>query len=100
MKRIAKHAKLAVSFRIKNNETCKTGCFAKHEISRNGRLVSRNNETRFASIFAKQKAKRVSLETLIGPNTLHLNSDTVAAPIREWCGVINARNNVQGKVSL
>jgi hypothetical protein len=63
VKRIAKHA---VSFRtgIKNNETCETGCFAKHEISRNGQFVSRNNKTRFASSFAKQKAKRVSLETL------------------------------------
>jgi hypothetical protein len=39
--------------------------FLKHEISRNGQLVSRNNETRFASSFAKQKAKRVSLETLL-----------------------------------
>jgi hypothetical protein len=64
VKRIAKHAKWAVSFRIKNNETCETDCFAKHEISRNGQIVSRNNETRFASSFAKQKAKRVSLETL------------------------------------
>jgi hypothetical protein len=64
VKRIAKHAKWSVSFRIKNNETCETGCFAKHEISRNGQFVSRNNETRFASSFAKQKAKRVSLETL------------------------------------
>jgi hypothetical protein len=32
VKRIAKHAKRAVSFHIKNNETCKTGCFVKHEI--------------------------------------------------------------------
>jgi hypothetical protein len=51
-------------FHIKNNETCETGCFVKHEISRNGQLVSRNNKTRFASSFAKQEAKRVSLETL------------------------------------
>jgi hypothetical protein len=29
VKRITKHAKWAVSFRIKNNETCETGCFAK-----------------------------------------------------------------------
>jgi hypothetical protein len=65
LKRIAKHAKRAVSFRIKNNETCETGCFAKHEILRNGQLVSRNDETRFASSFAKQEAKRVSLETLV-----------------------------------
>jgi hypothetical protein len=64
VKRIAKHSEWAVSFRIKNNETCKTGCFAKHEILRNGQLVSQNNETRFASSFAKQKAKRVLLETL------------------------------------
>jgi hypothetical protein len=61
VKRIAKDAKRAVSFRIKNNETCETGCFAKHEISRNNQLVSRNNETSFASSFAK----RVSLETLV-----------------------------------
>jgi hypothetical protein len=63
VKRIAKHA---VSFRIKDNETCETGCFAKHEISRNGQFVSRNNKTRFESSFGKQKAKRVSLETLCG----------------------------------
>jgi hypothetical protein len=49
-----------------NNETCETGCFAKHKISRNGQFVSRNIETRFASRFAKHKAKRVSLETLLG----------------------------------
>jgi hypothetical protein len=36
VKRIAKHAKRAVLFRIKNNEICETGCFAKHEISQNG----------------------------------------------------------------
>jgi hypothetical protein len=65
VKRIAKHAKWAVSFCIIKNETCKTGCFAKHEISRNGKFVSRNNETRFASSFVKQKVKRVSLETLV-----------------------------------
>jgi hypothetical protein len=64
MERIAKHGKWAVSFGIKNNETCETGCFAKHKILRNGQFVSQNNEARFASSFAKQKAKRVSLETL------------------------------------
>jgi hypothetical protein len=58
------HAKRVVLFCIKNNETCETGCFAKHKISRNGQFVSRNNKTRFASSFAKQKAKRFSLETL------------------------------------
>jgi hypothetical protein len=36
VKRIVKHAKPAVLFRIKNNKTCETGCFTKHEISRNG----------------------------------------------------------------
>jgi hypothetical protein len=65
VKRIAKHTKWAVSFRITNNETCETGCFAKHEISRNGQFISRNNKTRFASSFAEQKAKQVSLETLV-----------------------------------
>jgi hypothetical protein len=64
VKKIGKHAKRAVSFGNKNNETCETGCFAKHKILRNGRFVLRNKETRFASSFAKQKAKRVSLETL------------------------------------
>jgi hypothetical protein len=64
MKIIAKHAKRAVLFHIKNNETCETGRFAKQEILRNGQLVSRNNKTRFASRFGNYEAKRVSLETL------------------------------------
>jgi hypothetical protein len=49
---------------IKNSKTCETGCFVKHKISRNGQLVSLNNKTRFASSFAKQEAKQVSLVTL------------------------------------
>jgi hypothetical protein len=81
VKRIAKHAKRAVSFRIKNNETWETGCFAKHKISRNCQLVSQNNETRFASIFAKQKAKRVSLETLLETSALLKNSIEISIRI-------------------
>jgi hypothetical protein len=65
VKRMAKHA---VSFRIKNNKTFETGCFEEHEILRNGQFVSRNNKTRFASSFAKQKVKRVSLETEMNTN--------------------------------
>jgi hypothetical protein len=52
---------------MRNSLFRETQNFAKHEISQNSQLVSRNNETRFASSFAKQKPKRVSLETLAPP---------------------------------
>jgi hypothetical protein len=53
--KITKHAKLAFT--------------RNHEISRNGQLVSRNNQTRFASSFAKQE-EEVTLETLYTQYTL------------------------------
>jgi hypothetical protein len=65
VKRVVKQAKPAFSYRIKDNETCETGRFAKSEILRNDRLISRNNETGFAPSLAKSETKRVSLETLV-----------------------------------
>jgi hypothetical protein len=61
-------AKQAVSYGVKNIKTCETGRFAKqeknetgrfmkHKIFRNGQLVLRKNEARFASSFAKYEAK-------------------------------------------
>jgi hypothetical protein len=56
-----KHAKQAVSFRIKNNETGETACFASKQNTRNGKFVKRNNETRFVSYLPKYETKRVLL---------------------------------------
>jgi hypothetical protein len=51
-----KHAKRAVSFRLKNNETYKTACFA-----------SQQNFAKQQVCFAKHETKQVSLETLPPP---------------------------------
>jgi hypothetical protein len=65
---VTKHAKRAVSFCLKNNETCETACFASMWNFAKQQVCFVKHETCFVSCFAKYKMKLVSLETLIKSN--------------------------------
>jgi hypothetical protein len=61
---VTKHAKRAVSFRLKKNETCETACFASKRNFAKQQVCFAKHETCFVSCFAKYETKLVSLETL------------------------------------
>jgi hypothetical protein len=60
-----KHVKRAVSFRLKNNETYGTACFASQRNLAKQQVCFMKHETCFISCFAKYETKLVLLETLI-----------------------------------
>jgi hypothetical protein len=62
---VTKHAKPAVSFRLKNNETCETACFASKQNFAKQQVCFAKHETCFVLCFAKYEMKLVSLETLV-----------------------------------
>jgi hypothetical protein len=62
---VTKHAKRAVSFRLRNNETCETACFASMRNFAKQQVCFAKHETCFVSCFAKYETKLVSLETLV-----------------------------------
>jgi hypothetical protein len=65
-----KHAKRAVSFRLKNNETYETACFTSQRNFAKLHVCFAKHETCFVSCFAKYETKLVSLETLIKSQSL------------------------------
>jgi hypothetical protein len=60
-----KHAKRAVLFRLKSNETYETACFASQRNFAKQPVCFAKHETCFVSCFAKYETKLVSLETLV-----------------------------------
>jgi hypothetical protein len=61
---VTKHSKRAVSFRLKNNETRETACFASKRNFAKQQVCFAKHETCFVLCFAKYETKLVSLETL------------------------------------
>jgi hypothetical protein len=59
-----KHAKRAVSFRLKNNKTYETACFVSKRNFAKQQVCFAKHETCFVSCFPKYETKLVSLETL------------------------------------
>jgi hypothetical protein len=60
-----KHAKQAVSFCLKNNETCEIACFASKQNFAKHQVCFAKHKTCFVLCFSKYKTKLVSLETLL-----------------------------------
>jgi hypothetical protein len=58
-------AKRVVSFRLKNNETCETACFASKQNFAKQQVCFVKHETCLVLCFAKYESKLVSLETQI-----------------------------------